>query len=303
MNDRRLAIGITLAALTAAVLHLTFPGIAVDNVTVALAVVAALPWFARILQSLTLPGGVKLEFRELTKRVEALDDKLTKLQEFVVQGVGAKQRAELSAHLALLKGYVSGFGARVPDPPIVYVEGTSMASCYDPTNREIVVQREFAHSLDVVAREYMHSVLSSAATGAAQDAWDFEVVGLESGLADYFVASQKGEAVLYDGTRLRPIHLANERRFTDDFSTDDAGNDLGEIWCGAFWRVRDLLGRKAADAALWTAWDSDAVAAASRQGTARIEFVRALCAVITARRSADSAAQVADVFAVRGAPR
>jgi hypothetical protein len=53
-------------------LHLTFPGLQIDAITVAMAIVAMLPWFGRLIENLEAPGGWKIRFREF--RVEVKKD-------------------------------------------------------------------------------------------------------------------------------------------------------------------------------------------------------------------------------------
>lgn len=55
---------ITSIALTMIIVHLLFPELRIDTVTVTLIIVAIAPWFIPYLSSLELPGGMKLEFNE-----------------------------------------------------------------------------------------------------------------------------------------------------------------------------------------------------------------------------------------------
>lgn len=64
---------ITLCALLLATTHLLWPNIAIDAVTLALVVIAILPWLAPLVKSLELPGGWKVEFRELQKAASRAD--------------------------------------------------------------------------------------------------------------------------------------------------------------------------------------------------------------------------------------
>jgi hypothetical protein len=64
---RRTQIFITLVALVVAFIHVLWPDLTIDAVTVFLLVVALLPWLFPLLKSLELPGGWKIEFQELEK--------------------------------------------------------------------------------------------------------------------------------------------------------------------------------------------------------------------------------------------
>jgi len=57
------SIGITATALAAGVARLIWPTLTIDSVTVALIVIAVVPWLAPIFKSLELPGGFKVEWQ------------------------------------------------------------------------------------------------------------------------------------------------------------------------------------------------------------------------------------------------
>lgn len=61
----KLRFAVTIGALLVAVAHLIWPDVAVDSVTVALLVVAVLPWLAPLVKSVELPGGLKIELQDL----------------------------------------------------------------------------------------------------------------------------------------------------------------------------------------------------------------------------------------------
>jgi len=56
---------ISIGALAIAGVHLLWPNLAIDGITVMLFVVALLPWLAPIFKSIEFPGGGKVEFQEL----------------------------------------------------------------------------------------------------------------------------------------------------------------------------------------------------------------------------------------------
>ena len=72
-NVTRLRRLITLGALTLALAHIMWPLLAIDAVTLALVVIALAPWLAPIFKSLELPGGLKLEFRDLQQAAVRAD--------------------------------------------------------------------------------------------------------------------------------------------------------------------------------------------------------------------------------------
>ncbi len=71
---RRLRQLVTLGALILASVHLLWPELAIDSVTLVLLVIALLPWLAPIFKSLEFPGGWKIEFQELQQIVERVEE-------------------------------------------------------------------------------------------------------------------------------------------------------------------------------------------------------------------------------------
>src|SRR5690349_17845222 len=64
---KRLRQVITLGALVLALTHLLWPSAAIDGISLALIVIALVPWLGPIFKSLEFPGGWKIEFQELQK--------------------------------------------------------------------------------------------------------------------------------------------------------------------------------------------------------------------------------------------
>lgn len=56
---------ISLGALILALLHLLWPSLSIDAITLILIVIAILPWIAPLIKSFELPGGWKVEFQDL----------------------------------------------------------------------------------------------------------------------------------------------------------------------------------------------------------------------------------------------
>lgn len=70
---KRLQILITISALLIAAIHSIWPNIKIDAITLALIVIAILPWLAPILKSLELPGGWKIEYKDLKNTEEKVE--------------------------------------------------------------------------------------------------------------------------------------------------------------------------------------------------------------------------------------
>ncbi|HXF77936.1 MAG TPA: hypothetical protein VN598_03695 [Usitatibacter sp.] len=74
MDVARLRQWVTLGALSIALVHVVFPGLAIDAVALVLVIVAVVPWLAPLFKSLQLPGGWKVEFQDLQKVAAKADD-------------------------------------------------------------------------------------------------------------------------------------------------------------------------------------------------------------------------------------
>ncbi len=67
MKPFKVQLAITLGALVVAVVHLKWPSLAIDGITLTLIVIAIVPWLAPLFKSMEFPGGWKIEFRDLAK--------------------------------------------------------------------------------------------------------------------------------------------------------------------------------------------------------------------------------------------
>ncbi len=72
------------------ILHMIYPNIVIDAITISLIVIAIVPWLGILFKSLELPGGLKVEYKDIEKvRDEAdkagfkVQDSKSKNQEFV----------------------------------------------------------------------------------------------------------------------------------------------------------------------------------------------------------------------------
>ena len=52
-----------------ALAHIVWPELKIDAITIALLVIATLPWLAPLVKSIELPGGWKLEFAQISKQL------------------------------------------------------------------------------------------------------------------------------------------------------------------------------------------------------------------------------------------
>jgi len=87
MNIRRLQYGITIAAVVIAILHIIFPNLIIDAITITLLFIALVPWLSPLFKSLEFPGGLKIEFQEMKEQLETI---IAKQAEPVTGAVGPK---------------------------------------------------------------------------------------------------------------------------------------------------------------------------------------------------------------------
>lgn len=67
---KRLRKAVTLGALSIALIHVIWPSLAIDAITLGLLVIAVLPWLAPLVKSLELPGGWKIELQEMKQATD-----------------------------------------------------------------------------------------------------------------------------------------------------------------------------------------------------------------------------------------
>ena len=67
MTRSTISWSITIIAIIVAVVHLLWPAIAIDAVTLTLLAIAMIPWVAPLFKAVELPGGLKIEFSDLEK--------------------------------------------------------------------------------------------------------------------------------------------------------------------------------------------------------------------------------------------
>lgn len=85
MQIKNIQIGITFVAAIMIAAHIIFPNLSIDAITLALFLVAIIPWLTPIFKSLELPGGWKVEFQELEKAKDKVEKAglLSKEVEFI----------------------------------------------------------------------------------------------------------------------------------------------------------------------------------------------------------------------------
>jgi hypothetical protein len=173
--------------------------------------------------------------------------------------------------------------------------------------KDIFINPQFSGDVDVPRREYTQHVLSQNTLTNAGSQNQLRQ-HIESALADYFPCSFAdrpifGEIVAAVFNLPKPYvrNLNNSRRFDEE--PDSRGSvtlDRGEVWGGAFWEIRSVLGRDVADRLLARAWQSMAWPIAE-QGTAG-KFIDALLVNAGEFASDRQVAEVRKIFRQRRFP-
>ena len=212
--------------------------------------------------------------------------------------------ASYHGYLQLL-GFVPGENALS-----VYLQPDLDNAYYDGNTKRLVFGQRFVGDSDALYREYTHHALVSRfTTGYA--AWTPDALALESGLGDYFACSfnddpRLGEVVAAElqkvyGAAVYPHpyfrNLDNRLRF-DQLAPDALAQNVGEVWGGAFWDIRRLLGATDADKLLFLTWTGLAPDAPA-QLTAQT-FVQQLLATHAATAPSNRSAEIAAIFEGRG---
>jgi hypothetical protein len=262
---------VSVTATGLAVAHIAAPGIHIDAVVVALAIVAVLPWLGPLFKSIEFPGGWRVEFQDFKRtvttqlqvtgeRVNEIGDRVEEIKRLTIgAGVEPDVASALESVAARFHDYLVACGAgEMGSPPSVRVDDHSDNAFYESDARAIVLGRRLADDPDVILREYAHHVLATNARASFSEL-PKQAQGLESGLADYFACSFKGDPVF----GRRSARLFGDLQSTRDLSQapmwpavqrSETLQRLGAAWGGGFWELRGLVGSDRLDRALIKAW-------------------------------------------------
>jgi len=162
------------------------------------------------------------------------------------------------------KAYLVKLGFEVPSETIsVKISPGTMVdnqgvALWEPTTHSILVASAFASDDVSVLRQFAHNLLAPKELPS----WDYYAI--ESGLASYFPcsftdhpmvgdrASEAGKAIL------PPQDLRKRRKFAEVQLSkwDSVQNDGSEVWGGALWQIRQVLGPEAADRLIANTWQT-----------------------------------------------
>ncbi len=141
--------------------------------------------------------------------------------------------------------------------------------------------------------------------------WSQAYREIGSGLADYFPCSFNNKQWFGEIAARGPLKevinkpyirdLGNDRKFTEgppNASPYAAPQDGGEIWGGAFWEMRKLLGQATADKLLFSTWV--ALQPSDTRENERVGFVRKLLDMVPSSTGRNHVRQIQAIFERRG---
>jgi hypothetical protein len=219
--------------------------------------------------------------------------------------LSASLRANIERLLLDFQAYVRrlGFRSRNGAFDMAFERNAQFISYYDPTYDRIVTNEAYAGEEDYLRRDYTHHALVTT----RPELWrrtdtDWHLAAIESGLAAFFPCSFRNHHLFGDGAAriageaVPLFDLTNTRRFAEiEHDAESVATAGLEVWGGAFWQLRALLGSRRADKLLWLAWCE--FRAQTRRSDA--EFVRLLLK-LGGEAHADQRHGIAAVFRARG---
>ena len=154
-----------------------------------------------------------------------------------------------------------GFTVRSDMISVKITPGTGVkgnVAIWDPTTRSIEVASAFASDEPSVLRQFAHEVLIPKTVDSPA------YYAIESGLASYFPCSFADHPVIGEKASdagkalLPPWDLRNKRRFQEIRLNDwvSVQHDGSDIWGGALWQLRELMGQQEADPLIAKAWQT-----------------------------------------------
>jgi hypothetical protein len=225
--------------------------------------------------------GVAARLDEAEPQLAQLDKKVGELEDqFVGRLLAPTMSDRLRQKLAPFRQYLGALGLNGSGDDIPFFHGGPQADdniAYLPTDPKIIIgsaflqNKQFLDAPDSVAREFAHHVLFKSLENAGTSERPFLTqwtISLESGLADYFVASWLNNPSPYQAIKvvLTERGLLNSDKFRE-LKNDRSLKDLpelpefetviaSEIWGGLFWELREQLGQPVADKLLADLWKS-----------------------------------------------
>jgi hypothetical protein len=205
------------------------------------------------------------ETTQLAAQVQELTHKVARIEEVVrfkaSRSLTPDLKESLERVLQEYHAYLKSIGLSAAlRPPTIVIDDKDLNAYYDLRGKknQIVLHSKLAPYPDAPLREFTHHVLSSL-----KPEWRRAVkdpFGLESGLADYLPSSFLGRSDF--GKDIWPIfggevpdrNLKNNRSFSEITIGEFNQHSNGTIWGGAYWELREALGKHTMDKLLVAAW-------------------------------------------------
>ena len=329
---------VSVLAAAAAVVHVAFPSLTIDVVTLGLLAVAALPWLAPVVKSLKF-GSLEVDLRDLRQdlhevrsRVEEsaqkVEDLSDQVQKIVFSGaVDVDTRTELETAMSGFFAHLRQAGLPLPstEPHVEVVDrGRATPMHYSAATGKILVARKLTGDLGRVLWSY-GDYLCSSVVELPSEQWSPQLRAVKSGLAVYLSCSYRGSPEVAKETY---------EVYKREAASDDQRRDLQTLERQAnldsnSLRIRKLSAQPAAagtsagdsqirDALAWggTLWRLRAVLGAETADRLLIEswkgiakepvlaasagFASTLVELVEQQNGATAAKQVQEVFRKRG---
>jgi hypothetical protein len=249
---------VSAAALFLAVVHLLRPKLNIDAITIVLIVVAALPWLGSVFKAIDLPGGWRVEYRELRRQQQQVRHELARVQDSVKKveqvifsrEVSPDVAQRLREQIGTFHQYLAALGLEPfeREPPRIGLNSGAAASFYVPSTHQIEINPDLADNRHVVFREYCNYVLSPD----LGDEFLIAAYDLISGLSFYFPCSFTGDR---EGFSYRGVNLNDSRQMISRRGLPSPDNQpRAYIWASIFWEARQLMDPRVEDKLLADAW-------------------------------------------------
>ena len=207
---------------------------------------------------LTQAARLRSELDTLSRRVSGIESR------FKIGGASTSLEASLTQALGRFADYMGriGFDAK-KSPATVTVDvgpvGGSPNSFYSLEDGKVVVDRgvgDLDTDPSMVLWPYAQHLMKVENETAIR-AYDGLGGALSNGVPDYFVASYLGDPRIGKGfPGAKQGYIRNVDNNLEFSATVTEPHAVGEIWAGAFWKIRAAIGQSSADRLLYLFWKS-----------------------------------------------
>lgn len=211
----------------------------------------------------------------------------------------------LKTSLQNFKKYLVNLGFEVSSETIsVNISpGTTLennaVAIWEPKTNSILVASAFASDEPTVLRQYAHQPLTS------KELPSNEYYAIESGLASYFPCSFTNHPMVGDkasdrGKALLPPEDLHKTRSFEEIHLNipySVQIDGSEVWGGALWQIRELLGQERADQLIAKTWQAFSL---TNEANGYLSFANDLIASSQSIEGGKYNEQIREIFKKRG---